>query len=69
MKKRNRLLTVLLALMFTLASVQLTFAADVSDNFNSKTPNIKPNVLINGNFEKNSDSDAYTFISGGMLTK
>lgn len=69
MKKRNRLLTVLLALMFTLTSVQLTFAADVSDNFNSKTPNIKPNVLINGNFEKNSDSDAYTFISGGGMYK
>lgn len=69
MKRRSRLLTVLLALVFALTSVQLTFAADVSDNFNSKTPNIKPNVLISGNFEKSNDSDAYTFISGGGAYK
>ena len=65
MKKRSRLLTVLLALVFTLTSVQLTFAADVSDNFDKKTPNIAANTLVSGIFESNNDSDTYTFISGG----
>lgn len=65
MKKRSRLLTVLLALVFTLASVQLTFAADVSNYFDKKTPNITPNTMVEGTFESNNDSDTYTFISGG----
>ena len=65
MKKRSRLLTVLLALVFTLTSVQLTRAADVSNYFDKKTPNIAANTMVSGTFESNNDSDTYTFISGG----
>ena len=65
MKKRSRLLTVLLALVFTLTSVQLTFAADISNYFDKKAPNIAANTMITGTFENNNDTDTYTFISGG----
>lgn len=62
--KRNRFLTLALTIVFILASIQLSFAKDVSSNW-EKGANPEINVLTTGSFEKSSDSDCYSFISGG----
>lgn len=62
--KRNRFLTLVLAIVFVLTSVQLTFAKDVSSDW-EKGANPEVNVLTKSSFEKASDMDCYTFISGG----
>ena len=63
--RRQRIFIMLLTLIFVVSSAQLTFAKDVTGEFNKKTPNINANTMVYGEFEKKSDSDAYTFISGG----
>ena len=63
--RRQRIFIMLLTLIFVVSSAQLTFAKDVTGEFNKKTPNINANTMVYGKFEKMSDSDAYTFISGG----
>ena len=63
--RRKRIFTMLLTLIFVVSSAQFTFAKDVTSEFNKKTPNINANTMVYGEFEKKSDSDAYTFISGG----
>jgi hypothetical protein len=62
--KRNRFLILALTIVFVLASIQLTFAKDVSSDW-EKGANPEINVLTTGSFEKSNDSDCYSFISGG----
>jgi len=61
---KKRAMTILLALVFALTSVQLTFAADVADNW-TKASHPAVNKVISGVFEKDNDVDCYTFIAGG----
>lgn len=63
--RKKRIFSVFLALIFVFTSAQFTFAKDVTGEFNKKTPNINANNMVFGKFEKKTDMDAYTFVSGG----
>ncbi|MBQ3924100.1 MAG: hypothetical protein II696_01120 [Firmicutes bacterium] len=67
MKKRSRFLIVLLSLVFTLASVQVAFAADLFVNHYPKV--ISAGKMVSGKLKGFSDQKCYSFFSGGGTYK
>ena len=67
MKKRSRFLIVLLSLVFTAASVQVAFAADLFENHYPKV--ISAGKMVSGKLSGFSDQKCYSFFSGGGTYK
>ena len=63
MKTKKRYLTLMMMIVLILTSVQLTFADDLIENRAPKI--IKANTVVYGTLSGESDTDCYSFYSGG----